>query len=360
MKNFQKITDVISLNKRTSRIALIIVIALLMQIFMPIMNTYAAIVEGNNKQAGKLYIYIYPEDSPFKPYKELLMDPTSKNNGILHYNFDLTPYIKENYKYISDNQHHWVYGNGVDHYDYDGNNFTIDVIQNEDNGDTELWIELTRNTVTLNKNNTSVTVGAAQADSEGKVKPNLTVKNGTTTLTSGTDYTVSYSNNTQKGQAKVTVIGTGNYEGSFDVPFIIYGISVTGRNDDKTDFIATTGTEITLPTIPLRDGYDSVWKNGDTEIAGGGKYTVTSSDIDFTIKDTIRQIAFDDNFVINISNPENLQYTGNKIIPEVTLTYNGEDLDESQFEITTNDDFSTVGEKNYTIALKDGSTYNLG
>ncbi|MGN0292227.1 MAG: Ig-like domain-containing protein [Lachnospiraceae bacterium] len=45
-------------------------------------------------------------------------------------------------------------------------------------------------------------------------KPVVTVKNGSTKLKNGTDYTVKYSNNIKVGTATVTVTGKGNYTGS--------------------------------------------------------------------------------------------------------------------------------------------------
>lgn len=53
------------------------------------------------------------------------------------------------------------------------------------------------------------------------IKPSVTVKLGSTTLTSGTDYTVSYKNNTKPGRATVTVTGKGKYTGSVSRNFII-------------------------------------------------------------------------------------------------------------------------------------------
>ncbi|MBQ8001250.1 MAG: dockerin type I repeat-containing protein [Ruminococcus sp.] len=52
-------------------------------------------------------------------------------------------------------------------------------------------------------------------------KPVVTVKYGSKTLTNGTDYTVSYSNNTNVGNASVTITGKGNYTGSVTKVFSI-------------------------------------------------------------------------------------------------------------------------------------------
>ena len=53
------------------------------------------------------------------------------------------------------------------------------------------------------------------------VKPAVTVKYGSKTLTLNTDYTVAYSNNNAPGSASVTVTGKGNYTGSVTKTFTI-------------------------------------------------------------------------------------------------------------------------------------------
>lgn len=62
---------------------------------------------------------------------------------------------------------------------------------------------------------------AAQTYTGSAIKPTVTVKNGSTTLVSGTDYTVSYSNNTNVGTATVTITGKGNYTGTKTATFKI-------------------------------------------------------------------------------------------------------------------------------------------
>ncbi len=58
-------------------------------------------------------------------------------------------------------------------------------------------------------------------------KPTVTVTCNDTTLVSGTDYTVSYSNNTNAGTATVTVTGQGNYTGTVTKNFTINKASQT-------------------------------------------------------------------------------------------------------------------------------------
>jgi hypothetical protein len=54
-----------------------------------------------------------------------------------------------------------------------------------------------------------------------EIKPDVTIKDGSTTLKKGTDYTVSYSKNKNVGTATVSVTGKGNYKGSFNMTFKI-------------------------------------------------------------------------------------------------------------------------------------------
>ena len=82
---------------------------------------------------------------------------------------------------------------------------------------------LTKNfTITAaNINNTTIT-GLKNKYYTGKaVKQNFTVKLGNVTLVNGTDYTVSYKNNTAIGKATITLKGKGNYTGTVSKTFKI-------------------------------------------------------------------------------------------------------------------------------------------
>lgn len=53
------------------------------------------------------------------------------------------------------------------------------------------------------------------------IKPSITIKDGNKKLVSGTDYTVTYKNNTKPGKATVTITGKGNYTGTKTITFNI-------------------------------------------------------------------------------------------------------------------------------------------
>lgn len=59
------------------------------------------------------------------------------------------------------------------------------------------------------------------------IKPTVTVKYGSTKLVKGTDYTVSYSNNTNVGTAVITVKGKGKYAGTATKKFTVKPLNVT-------------------------------------------------------------------------------------------------------------------------------------
>ncbi len=95
--------------------------------------------------------------------------------------------------------------------------------------------------------------------------PTVTVKDGVTTLTSGADYDVTYSDNTSAGTATIVIEGKGNYTGSQSANFTIAKRPVTVKADDKS---MTRGG--ILPTFTYTvDGQLS----GETALAGGPALT---------------------------------------------------------------------------------------
>ncbi len=74
----------------------------------------------------------------------------------------------------------------------------------------------------IDSDNTKVTLSTSTYTYNGKAKtPGATVKYNGKTLTSGTDYTVSYSDNVNAGTPKVNIKGTGDYTGSVSKSFTI-------------------------------------------------------------------------------------------------------------------------------------------
>ena len=67
----------------------------------------------------------------------------------------------------------------------------------------------------------TVSVASSVSFTGSNITPSVTVKVAGRTLTNGTDYTVSYSNNKNVGTSNVYVYGTGNYSGSLSAKFDI-------------------------------------------------------------------------------------------------------------------------------------------
>ena len=135
----------------------------------------------------------------------------------------------------------------------------------------------------------SVTLSTSTYAYDGKAKtPSVTVKVGGKTLKKDTDYTVSYSNNTKVGTAKVTITGKGNYTGSVSKTYSIKndfkkatvsGISTkafTGKNITQTITVKYNGK-----TLKKGTDYTVSYSNNKNigtatvKIAGKGSYTGT-------------------------------------------------------------------------------------
>ena len=135
----------------------------------------------------------------------------------------------------------------------------------------------------------SVTLSTSTYAYDGKAKtPSVTVKVGGKTLKKDTDYTVSYSNNTKVGTAKVTITGKGNYTGSVSKTYSIKndfkkatvsGISTkafTGKNITQTITVKYNGK-----TLKKGTDYTVSYSNNKSigtatvKIAGKGSYTGT-------------------------------------------------------------------------------------
>ena len=135
----------------------------------------------------------------------------------------------------------------------------------------------------------SVTLSTSTYAYDGKAKkPGVTVKLNGKTLKNGTDYTVSYSNNTKVDTAKVTITGKGNYTGSVSKTYSIKnnfkkatvsGISTkafTGKNITQSITVKYNGKTLKNGT-DYTVSYSNNKKIGTAtvKIAGKGSYTGT-------------------------------------------------------------------------------------
>ena len=114
----------------------------------------------------------------------------------------------------------------------------------------------------------SVTLSTSTYAYDGKAKkPGVTVKLNGKTLKNGTDYTVSYSNNTKVGTATVKIMGKGNYTGSVSKTYSI-----------KNNFKKATVSGISTKAFTGKNITHSITVkyNGKT-LKNGTDYTVSYS-----------------------------------------------------------------------------------
>ena len=103
---------------------------------------------------------------------------------------------------------------------------------------------------------------ASQPYTGSAIEPTVTVKDGRKTLTAGTDYTVTYKDNTNVGTATATVTGTGNYTGSVETKFNITVKALTASMVQDIAAQTYTGSPI-VPKLTVKDGETALSKDTD-------------------------------------------------------------------------------------------------
>ncbi|MCL2067053.1 MAG: hypothetical protein FWG99_06275 [Treponema sp.] len=165
-----------------------------------------------------------------------------------------------------------------------------------------------------------------------EIRPEVTVRDGTTILTPTTDYTVVYTNNINVGNATVTITGRGNYTGMSDsVNFNIYP-RVINFTVAPIAAQAYTGSPLT-PVVTVRDGttiltpitdYTVLYNNNTNigtaavSISGVGNYAGSTGSADFIIN------SDGAGFVIDSITTQT--YTGSPLTPEVVVRFGATEL----------------------------------
>jgi len=179
-----------------------------------------------------------------------------------------------------------------------------------------------------NASNLTISDIAAVTYNGSAQTPTVTVKDGSTTLTSGTHYTVSYSNNTNAGTATVTVTGKGNYTGTNTANFTISARSASNLTISSITAQTYTGSALT-PAVTVKDGQTTLVKDIDytvsysnnidvgtatVTITGKGNYTGTKT-ANFTINPLIKNVS-----TLTIGDIVAVTYNGLAQTPTVTVT----------------------------------------
>ncbi len=186
----------------------------------------------------------------------------------------------------------------------------------------------------------TVTLSSNEFTYDGTEKtPTATVSVNGTELTSGTDYTVSYSNNVNAGTATVTVTGCGNYTGSYNGKFLIAKADATVSANDlavycvnTADISATSTSGGTLSYTSSDSSVASVDENGTiTGVSAGTATILIMSDAtdnynaaETTITVTVSAIDISDATVS--LDTDTYTYDGTAKTPTVTVKLNGSTL----------------------------------
>ena len=171
----------------------------------------------------------------------------------------------------------------------------------------------------------AVTIAAVTYDGTAQT-PAVTVKDGTTTLTSGTDYTVTYSNNTNVGTATATITGIGNYMGTKTVNFTINAKNASCLTISPIDAVTYDGGPWE-PTVTVKDGYTTLIKKTDYTVSYSNNTNAGTATVTITGKGNYTGTKTT-NFTINarsasnmaISSIADVTYNGTEQTPTVTVT----------------------------------------
>ena len=208
---------------------------------------------------------------------------------------------------------------------------------------------------------------ANQTYTGSALTPKPTVKMGSTTLKEGTDYALSYANNTNVGTATITIRGVGNYTGAITKRFTIARRSISGATisiapQTYTGKALTPKPTVKMGSTTLKEGTDYALSyannvsasidGASVTVIGKGNYAGTATKR-FTI--ARRPIS---GATVKISSQT---YTGSAItpVPTVTIPGCGTLTKEKDYTVQYSNNVSAgtasaiiIGRGNYTGSLK--------
>ena len=144
-------------------------------------------------------------------------------------------------------------------------------------------------------------IGDQVYDNGNAITPAIIVKDGETTLVEGTDYIVVYSDNTNVGQATVTVTGKGKYYGDaiahFNIVLGAHNVVVTNDGNGSVgvspEGAIEPNTLVTLTVVP-NEGYelDKLTVDGNEVTVTGNTYTFSMPDADVAVNATFKKVDY--------------------------------------------------------------------
>ena len=244
-----------------------------------------------------------------------------------------------------------------------------------------------------------------QSYTGSEIKPDVTIKDGDTTLIENTDYTVEYSDNINAGVATVTITGMGNYTGTKTASFTIkkadifpvvsmdgwtYGEtanepSVSGNTDggtvtyqykvssaedsDYSDTVpSNAGTYTVKATVAETDNYNGGTATADFTIAKSGSQTEVKDNQTVTYGETLtltanvsKQLsAINSLSLLSVDDDKVEFYVGNTPLGTAEVTYDDDTAkDSGTAELTINTVNKQLAIGDNTITAVYGGSINL-
>ena len=220
-------------------------------------------------------------------------------------------------------------------------------------------------TASLSNGNATIAAIPDQVYTGGAIEPALTVTCEGDTLVAGEDYTVSYSNNTNAGEASVTITGKGVYSGTATATFQITGATmddavVTGLSQTTYNGQAQTpAPTVTLGGKTLASGTDYTVSYSNNTNAGEASVTITGKGVysgTATATFQITGATMDDAVVTGLSQTT---YNGQAQTPAPTVTLGGKTLASGTDYTVSYSNNTNAGEASVTIAGKGNYTGSI-
>lgn len=199
-----------------------------------------------------------------------------------------------------------------------------------------------------NINNASINVGDIGQYTGNSLKPIVFVKDMGVILKQGTDYSVSYSNNKNAGEAIVKITGKGNYTGTVQKGFKIDSQSLLGVTIKDISEQEYTGEAI-IPKLTVKLGTKTLYLDKDYTVTGSNNINIGVATLTITGKgnykgsiSTTFKIVPKEISRVKVEKVSSYEYTGERIRPNVEA-YNG------NVKLTLGTDYSIAYKNNKKV-----------
>jgi len=226
--------------------------------------------------------------------------------------------------------------------------------------------------VTYDMSVVTITVTGSYTYNGSAITPQYVVKNGDETLTPGTDYDINITNNRNAGKATITCTGKGKYTGTKSATFeikkavltvtaasvtTVYGAELPNLTYQIYGFVGSDGPSslTTQPVATTEATSSSAPGSYHINVAGGVSQNYAFTYVAGTLTITPRDLS---SATVTLDN-EKYVYTGQPILPEVTVELDGKSLvRETDYDLTlcnnTNPGTASLiitGKGNYTGSI---------